>query len=122
MKKVGEVNKNIVNHLNSNIPQAPIYIDEGLLVHLRDRGHSNMIPYFNKVGDMIQNATYIGQNTRHINSLEFIYVTDENVQIAIKLNISEGYYFVATMHEVTDSKINKRLKSGRIIEFNNRKS
>lgn len=47
-------------------------------------------------------------------SLELIKRYADNVMIGIKLDVEGNYLYVSTMHEVQDSKISRRLHSGRI--------
>lgn len=50
-------------------------------------------------------------------SLEIIKRYKDNVMIGIKLNTDGEYLYVSTVHDVQESKIMRRLHSGRIKEF-----
>ena len=61
---------------------------------------------------------YIGINPNEPGiSIELIKKYADNVLIGIKLDTDREYLFVSTMHEVQESKISRRLYSGRIKEF-----
>ena len=50
-------------------------------------------------------------------SIELIKRYSDNVMVGIKLDIDGEYLYVSTMHDVQESKISRRLHSGRIKEF-----
>ena len=55
-------------------------------------------------------------NEKENSSFELIKCYKDNILIGIKLDKDGDYLYVATMHEVQESKIVRRLHSGRIKE------
>ena len=39
---------------------------------------------------------------------------EENVLIGIKLDYKNEYFYIATMHEISELKLNQRIKNGRL--------
>lgn len=121
LEKVGVFCKSFNNHLVRDYPLGNIYKSEGLLIHIRNRGHDKGVAYFDKVREIIERPDFIGHNARHLNSFELIKVYDDNIQVAIKLDIENGYWYVSSIYEITQAKLERRLYSGRIVRFIDKK-
>lgn len=113
LNKVGEYTGEYNNLLNINLPCLPIYASDGLIKHIQAR-HSNCIGYISQIPDIISNPDYVGKNPTEPNSIELVKVYGDNIQIGIKLDVSNNYLYVATLFDVRQSKINRRLHSGRL--------
>jgi hypothetical protein len=112
MKKVGRIHKNLLNG-------ADIYQSDGLEKHIQKR-HPECVEYLDNIPDVISNPDYVGKSPReNANSIELIKVLEKNITIGIKLDTVENYYYVATLYAITDSKLQARIKSGRIKKFDN---
>ena len=61
-------------------------------------------------------ASGVNPNEKENSSFELIKRYKDNILIGIKLDKDGDYLYVATMHEVQESKIVRRLHSGRIKE------
>ena len=82
------------------------------------RKHFNCLKYIDYIPDIILKPDYIGVNPNEPGiSLEFIKRYADNVLIGVKLDTDEEYLYVSTMHDIQESKISRRLYSGRIKEF-----
>lgn len=91
-----------------------IYQSEGLLIHIQKR-HPEALKYIDRISEIIAAPDYIGINPNENNpSFELVKIFDDNIQIGIKLDTEKDYLFVATLHPITSSKIQHRLKSGRL--------
>ena len=99
--------------LGINLPQLNIVQSEGLEKHILKR-HPSCLKYLTKISEIISSPDYIGINPKESGSFELIKKYDDNVLIGIKLDIKSNYYYVATLHDIKQSKINNRLFSGRI--------
>ena len=75
--------------------------------------------YIDYIPDIIDNPDYIGINPNEngTQSIELIKRYRDNVMIGIKLDKDNDYLYVSTMHDIQESKIQRRLYSGRIKEF-----
>ncbi len=114
--KVGEYNQKFNDILSCNLPVVDIMQSVGLEVHIRNR-HPNCVSYIQKIGEIIQSPDYIGMNKKEPSSIELVKKYDENILIAIKLDKNSNGLYVASLYEVKDSKISKRLHSGRLKSF-----
>jgi hypothetical protein len=101
-----------------NLPILKIYRSMGLSVHIKKQKHYDCLSYIDVLPFIIQNPDYVGVNPNEKgDSIEIIKVMDKNVLVGIKLDKSGNYYYVATMHSVQQSKLNRRLFSGRLKAF-----
>lgn len=96
-----------------SIPAGPIFIADGVTTHIRKR-HPECLRYIPHIGEIIAMPDYIGNNPREPNSVEFVKMLDQHVQVAVKLDTSKGYLFVASLYEVPAGKVERRLHSGRL--------
>ena len=88
---------------------------ESLKKHLEKRNHDNMIKYLSRISELLENPTYIGINPREKGrSIEYVIQLDESVLIGIKLDYKNEYFYIATMHEISELKLNQRIKNGRL--------
>lgn len=82
------------------------------------RKHFKYLKYIDYMPDIILAPDYVGVNpNEHDSSIEFIKRYADNVLVGVKLDADENYLYVSTMHDVQESKILRRLYSGRIKEF-----
>lgn len=117
--EVGMFKKEFNDILNLNIPISIIYQSKGLPTHMVNRKHYKCLKYINFISDIINNPDYIGINpNENGDTIELIKRFKDNVMIGIKLDIDENYLYVSTMHDVQESKIERRLHSGRLKIFN----
>lgn len=88
----------------------------GLEKHINKR-HPACLKYIGNISDIIQTPDYVGKHPKENNSIELVKVYRENIQIAVKLDKKNGYYFVASLYEVSEKKVQERLFSGRLQKF-----
>ena len=110
-QKISQINQNINHILNTNLPLFPIYQSAGLKQHIESR-HPDCIEYLNKTKEIIEKPDYIG--VKSDNALEFIKILDKNIMVAVKLDASKDYFYVASIYDVTNDKIQRRLRKGLI--------
>lgn len=104
------------NHiLQTNIPLLNIYYSSGLEKHLQKRRHTECLPYISRLSEIIANPDYIGvnQNEKGV-SFELVKKLDFSLLVGIKLDVEGDYLYVSTMHEIQQSKCERRLHSGRL--------
>ena len=99
--KVGEYNSKFNDILGINIQKLEIYRSKGLPSHIVKRKHYKCLKYIDYIPDIISEPDYIGVN----------------VMIGIKLDTEGEYLYVSTMIDIQESKIERRLYSGRIKEI-----
>lgn len=116
--RVGKYNLKFNEILGIDIKDYEIYRSKGLPSHMVKRRHFNCLKYIDYIPDIILKPDYIGVNPNEQGlSLELIKRYTDNVLIGIKLDAEEEYLYVSTMHDVQETKISRRLHSGRIKVF-----
>lgn len=95
------------------LPPGVIYQSDGLLTHVQKR-HPDQIGNLAHVSNVISAPDYIGKNPKEPNSIELVKILGGNVMVCVKLDISRGYYYVASVFEISTAKLNNRLNSGRL--------
>lgn len=116
--EVGEYNQRFNEILGVDNDILKIYRSKGLPSHMIKRKHYDAIKYIDNVSDIILNPTYIGINPKEDDtSIELVKEYKHNIAIGIKLDNSNGYYYVATMYVIQDKKLHNRLFSKRLIPF-----
>ena len=116
MKQVGRIKSEYfqILELDDSIDIVKVNI-ENLRKHLEKRNHDNMIKYLSRISELIENPDYIGINPRERGrSIEYVIQLGENVLIGIKLDYKNEYFYIATMHEISQLKLNQRIKNGRL--------
>ena len=122
--KVGRYNSAFNEILGVSLEELDIYQSQGLKTHMIKRKHFSCLKYINNIPEIIMNPDYIGINPNESgDSVEFIKQYDDNVLLGIKLDTSKNYFYVSTMFDIQESKIARRLHSGRIkkIDVDNQK-
>lgn len=114
--KVGEFVQKYNDNLNTNLPCLDIMQSQGLSKHISKR-HPNQVQYLNNIQDILTNPDYIGINPKEPNSIELVKAYTDNILIAIKLDKSNDYYYIASLYDVSQAKINNRINSNRLKTF-----
>ncbi|MBK0348750.1 hypothetical protein JDW15_08985 [Aerococcaceae bacterium zg-ZJ1578] len=119
MKKIGELRDSFVELLKLDTDIRKIIIKESSFKqHLIKRNHHNVLKYYDQLVDIISVPDYVGVNPRETGmSFELVKRLEDNVLVAIKLDVKNDYFYVATMHEISELKIEQRTKNGRLVEF-----
>ncbi|MCH5333799.1 MAG: hypothetical protein J1D89_07560 [Agathobacter sp.] len=73
------------------------------------------LPYVNCISSIIAAPDYIGVNPNETDaSFELVKVMAKNVQIGIKLDTKDNYLYVATLHTITNGKLQHGIANGRL--------
>lgn len=116
--QVGKYTARFNEILGLDLEELNIYRSKGLPSHMVKRKHYNCLKYIDYIPDIISEPDYIGINPNEAGkSIELIKRYKDNVMIGIKLDTDGEYFYVSTVHDVQESKIARRLYSGRIKEF-----
>lgn len=117
LTKVGELNPELSEILGYNINKRDVYISTGLKAHMIKRKHFKCLKYLESMSDIINNPDYIGINPNEkSDSIELVKRYDDNVLVGIKIDPYKDYLYIATMHDIQDSKLSRRVHSGRLKE------
>jgi len=115
---VGEYNTKFNEILELSLDEQSIYQADGLKTHI-ERRHPECLGYLDLIPQIIQNPDFIGVNPREKSgeSVELIKRFDSNILIGIKLDTKNKYLYVATLHEIRESRIERQLHSGRLKKY-----
>ena len=117
--KVGNYNTAFNDILGIDIHKSEIFRSKGLPAHMLKRHHEKCLKYIDYIPDIICHPDYIGVNPNETStqSIELIKRYSDNILIGIKLDMDNNYLYVSTMHDISESKIQRLLYSGRIKEY-----
>lgn len=115
---VGKMNEKLNIAAGTNLPNIEIYCSSGLSVHLVKRNHKNCLQYIDEIPKIINAPDYVGKNPKEPNSIELVKKFSENILVAVKLDVKENYLYIASLYDISQSKIERRLYSGRLKEYN----
>ena len=122
MENIGTITTDVKKMLsiNSDVNNILIHYDN-FEKHLIKRNHQNMISHIPKISQYLKNPDYVGINPREKGvSLEYIVQVEPNILIAVKLDSKNGYFYVATMHEISQLKLTQRIRNGRLKKVDKR--
>jgi len=113
---MGEYKPGFNDVLGISIESQTIFRSSGLLTHMIKRKHFKCLKYIDFIPDIIANPDYIGisPNEKDGESIEFIRRYEVNVLVGVKLDSKKNYLYVSTVHDIQESKLERRLHSGRI--------
>lgn len=111
---IAEFNTAFNSYLPYDFKQSYIYQSSGLKKHIEKR-HPECLPYLDLLSSIIKAPDYIGVNPNEkAASFELVKIIDANIQIGIKLDIKNDYLYIATLHTITDGKLQHGIKNGRL--------
>lgn len=115
--KIAEFNRKFSQYLPTYFNDITIYQSEGLEKHIAKR-HPECLCYLSLIPYIINNPDYIGINPNEtVASFELVKVLSDNVQIGIKLDVKNNYLYVATLHTITNGKLQHGIENGRLKKF-----
>jgi hypothetical protein len=114
---IAKFNQKFNKYLPEAISLKDIYQSYGLAKHIEKR-HPECVNYLNLIPDIVQAPDYIGVNPNEAGvSFELVKTLNNHIQIGIKLDISGDYLYVATLHTITEAKLQHGIKNGRLKKF-----
>ena len=120
--KRGKFSKKIIDLLNLDIPEnTEIYIGNQNREHMEKKHSHDYYYYHHLLPNIIENPDYVGIEPKN-NSIEYIKEVsiDPNVIIKIAIRVSSnGKYFVRTMYNISDHKIQSALNKGYLFKVEN---
>ena len=120
--KIGKFSKKIIDLLNLDIPEnTEIYIGNQNREHMEKKHSHDYYYYYHLLPNIIENPDYVGIEPKN-NSIEYIKEVsiDPNVIIKIAIRVSSnGKYFVRTMYNISDHKIQSALNKGYLFKVEN---
>lgn len=116
--KIAFFNTKLNALLGTEYETFSIYKSKGLLAHLINRKHFVAAKYIDYLPDIIRQPDFIGI---HNDSIELVKCYRDNIFISVKLDVSRSMYYVATMFDIKQSKIESYVRSGRLIKVDAKK-
>ena len=117
-----QLSKKIIDLLNLDIPEnTEIYIGNQNREHMEKKHSHDYYYYHHLLPNIIENPDYVGIEPKN-NSIEYIKEVsiDPNVIIKIAIRVSSnGKYFVRTMYNISDHKIQSALNKGYLFKVEN---
>lgn len=115
--QIAPFNKLFNEYLPHEIQHDYIYQSSGLEKHILKR-HPECVEYLQYIPFIIHHPDYIGVNPNESGtSFELVKIFDKNIQIGIKLDLKDDYLYVATLHTITNGKLQHGLENGRLKTF-----
>ena len=120
--KIGKFSKKIIDLLNLSIPEnTEIYIGNQNREHMEKKHSHDYYYYHHLLPNIISNPDYVGIEPKN-NSIEYIKEVSIDPSVIIKIAIrvsSNGKYFVRTMYNISDHKIQSALNKGYLFKVEN---
>lgn len=116
MIKVGLYPQKFNDVSGANLPCIDILKSVGFYKHVLKK-HCEYIGYIEFIPEIINSPDYIGINPKIPNSIELIKLYDEHILVSIELDTDDNYLFVSSLYNIEDSKLQRRLHSGRLKKF-----
>lgn len=123
--KVGKITKDLSNKINFGYT-GEIYASPGVIKHIKKRHKNgknalsykiinNILP---TIEDIILAPDYIGTHPCKVGtSIEFVKKVDVNLLVAVEVDLDNNYIYVASLYPLSESKLNSRITSGRLIKY-----
>jgi len=99
-----------------NLLTGPIYQASGLATHIK-KHHPTIVSNIGYIPDIIAHPDYVGRNPKEPDSVELVKCITDNLMVCVKLDQNNGYFYVASLFDITDGKLANRLKSGRLKPY-----
>ncbi len=120
--KIGRFSKKIIDLLNLGIPEnTEIYVGSQNREHMEKKHPHDYFHYYHLLPNIISNPDYVGIERKN-NSIEYIKEVSITPNVIIKIAIrvsSNGKYFVRTMYNISDHKIQSALNKGYLFKVEN---
>ncbi|WP_270467099.1 PBECR2 nuclease fold domain-containing protein [Butyribacter intestini] len=115
---MGNYNQSFNEILDIDIKYDTIYRSKGLPAHMLKSNHAKCLKYIDYIPEIISNPDYVGINPNEEDqTIELVKRYRDNILLGIKVDKNKEYLYVSTMFDIPESKIQRRLHSGRLKEF-----
>ena len=105
--KITSFNTELNRWLGTEFESFEIYRSKGLLTHLINRKHFVAAKYIDYLPDLISSP----------GNIEMVKCYKDNIFISVKLDTKKSKYYVATVFDVKQSKVDSYVRSGRLIKI-----
>lgn len=123
-KKVGQIDTSVAERLGFEF-YGSVYISPGVIKHIKNR-HGKQLTKMVKeniisiIEVIIKRPDYIGidKDRSNVGAIELVKKVDSTLLLGLEVDLDEGYIYVSTLYPITQGKINSKIYSGRLIEYN----
>lgn len=116
--QVGKYNARYNDILGIQMEQLDVYRSKGLPAHIIKRKHFKCLKYIDYISEILEQPDYVGINPNETGlSIELVKQYRDNIMLGMKLDLSGDYWYVSTMYDIQQSKIERRLHSGRLKKY-----
>lgn len=102
---------------NQSLPCGTIYRSNGFSRHVRKNHPEEAESLLDSFQTVIDKPDFVGKNPNIPNSIELVKTIDNNRNVLVGIKRSTDYLYVATVHSITDKKLNGRLRGGRLHQL-----
>ena len=114
MEVVGHISQSVIDILKLKMaPNAPVFIGETNIEHIKNRHPYEYEKYFIEIGTIIGSPDYVGLNPKD-SSILFVKLFElhgEYIRVAVKVS-SEGRCFAKTMHLLSTCNAERYIEKG----------
>ena len=114
MEVVGHISQSVIDILKLKMaPNAPVFIGETNIEHIKNRHPYEYEKYFIEIGTIIDSPDYVGLNPKD-SSILFVKLFElhgEYIRVAVKVS-SEGRCFAKTMHLLSTCNAERYIEKG----------
>lgn len=95
-----------------------LFSKKALKKHMLKRNHHDALKYLDNLDEIIESPDYVGVNPREqAISVEYVKCYENNVLVAIKINIDNNNFYVASLYTIDEYKLNKHIRIKRLKKF-----
>lgn len=124
---VGKISPNIGEIVDFHY-SGVVYMRYGVIKHVLKKhktqlSKQNILHPIACIKKVIKEPDYIGSHpNKPKTSIEFIkYIHDNNILVAIEVDLKAGYIYVSSMYPITEAKLESRIYSGRVKKIDYKK-
>lgn len=115
--RVGDYIEKFNRDTGQQLPCGPIYQSPGLAVHIKKHQPKNGPSLLQHISLIISAPDYIGKHPKEPGSIELVKSIGAHIMVCVKLDVQNGYLYVASVYEISQSKLEHRLNSGRLKKY-----
>ncbi len=113
-KKIGVINKRIIELLNLNINEnTPILLGKGNIDHIKQKHPQDYEKYFKYISVIVNNPDYVGINKKN-NSIEYVKefkVNNAYVKVAVRVS-TKGTFFARSLYTLNNNRVKNFIEKG----------
>lgn len=119
LKTVGLYDERFNAKTNQSLPCGPVNQDLNFKWHVYENHPENAPELLRFYKPVLAKPDFVGHHPAIPNSVELVRRLGKNYLVGIKLyeSADEKYLYLSTIHTISDEKLKKRLREGRLHEL-----